>query len=50
MPECEMQKDERRGMSQIEGYIFLIGYGAGIIMGLFAGWLLFTKPNRNERG
>lgn len=28
----------------IEGLIFIIGYAAGIIMGLFAGYVLFTKP------
>lgn len=33
-------------MTQVDGYIFLIGYVAGIIMGLFAGWLLFTKPKK----
>ena len=30
----------------IEGSMFLIGYVAGIIMGLFAGWLLFTKSKK----
>lgn len=32
----------------IEGLMFIIGYAAGIIMGLFAGWLLFTKPKKED--
>lgn len=36
-------------MIQIGGCIFLIGYVAGIIMGLFAGWLLFTKPKKEDK-
>lgn len=32
----------------IEGSMFIIGYAAGIIMGLFAGYLLFTKPKKED--
>jgi len=32
----------------IEGSMFLIGYVAGIIMGLFAGWLLFTHSKKDN--
>lgn len=33
----------------IEGSMFNIGYVAGIIMGLFAGYLLFTKPKKEDK-
>lgn len=32
----------------IEGSMFLIGYMAGIIMGLFVGYLLFTEPKKED--
>ena len=32
----------------IEGLMFLIGYVAGIIIGLSAGYVLFTKPKKEE--
>lgn len=32
----------------IEGSLFLIGYVAGIIMGLFGGYALFTKPKKED--
>lgn len=32
----------------IEGSIFLIGYVAGIMIGLFAGYVLFTKPKKDD--
>lgn len=32
----------------IEGSIFLIGYVTGIILGLVAGYLLFTKPKNED--
>ena len=33
----------------IEGSMFLIGYVAGIFMGLFAGYMLFTKPKNEDK-
>ena len=32
----------------IEGSMFLIGYAAGIILGLITGYLLFTKPKKED--
>lgn len=32
----------------IEGSMFLIGYVAGIIIGLIAGYVLFTKPKKED--
>lgn len=32
----------------IEGSMFLIGYVAGIIIGLFEGWLIFTRPKKED--
>ena len=32
----------------IEGSMFFIGYAAGIIMGLVAGYVLFTKPKKED--
>ena len=32
----------------IEGALFVIGYVAGIILGLFGGYVLFTKPKNED--